>query len=293
MMCGLLPIRTWEASSAKVVSRTWCRPFSIAGVAADEVGQPGGAGRRVGQAGDRVHGLGGAAAAAAPVADLAGDLEDLADVREVREPAHADRLEGADLRPAVGEGAGAVQFRDVLPGQPLAAPQQRGLVGLDDQQVVRLLDLDQPIGVLAVGVQRVRGDHRTGQVHRRKQRGEPWDLAGGAVDLALGQHPAAGVLHGRGAGAPAGRRRLSPAASCRRPRPPVAAGGNLPGGRPATRRPPWSGPRRPTAPGFGGWWSRMAPSSGRGPRGGRQVPRGPAGGYRRPTRRSRPGSGRW
>jgi hypothetical protein len=30
MTLGPVPVRTWEASSAKVVSRTWCRPFSIA-----------------------------------------------------------------------------------------------------------------------------------------------------------------------------------------------------------------------------------------------------------------------
>jgi hypothetical protein len=29
MTLGPVPTRTWEASSAKVVSRTWCRPFSI------------------------------------------------------------------------------------------------------------------------------------------------------------------------------------------------------------------------------------------------------------------------
>ncbi len=27
--CGAVPVRTWEASSAKVTSRTQCRPFSI------------------------------------------------------------------------------------------------------------------------------------------------------------------------------------------------------------------------------------------------------------------------
>jgi hypothetical protein len=29
MTVGALPVRTWEASSAKVTSRTQCRPFSI------------------------------------------------------------------------------------------------------------------------------------------------------------------------------------------------------------------------------------------------------------------------
>ena len=30
MTCGAAPVRTWEPSSAKVTSRTQCRPFSIA-----------------------------------------------------------------------------------------------------------------------------------------------------------------------------------------------------------------------------------------------------------------------
>jgi hypothetical protein len=29
MTCGAVPVRTREASSAKVTSRTWCSPFSI------------------------------------------------------------------------------------------------------------------------------------------------------------------------------------------------------------------------------------------------------------------------
>jgi hypothetical protein len=41
MTCGPVPVRTLQASSAKVTSRTQCRPFSIA-QCPDEVGQPGG-----------------------------------------------------------------------------------------------------------------------------------------------------------------------------------------------------------------------------------------------------------
>jgi hypothetical protein len=61
---------------------------------------------------------------------------------------------------------------------------------------VRLLDGDQEVRSLGVGLERVGGDHRAGQVQALKQRFEAGHLAGGAVDLALGQHPAGGVLHG-------------------------------------------------------------------------------------------------
>jgi hypothetical protein len=78
------------------------------------------------------------------------------------EPADRDGLEGADLHAAVGLVAGAVQDGDVVPGQVGAAVQQGGLVGLDGEQVVRLLDADQELGGLGVGVQRVGGDDRAG-----------------------------------------------------------------------------------------------------------------------------------
>jgi hypothetical protein len=52
MTLGPVPVRTWEASSAKVVSRTWCRPFSIAQCPAEVVAEPGGAGLGEGEAGD-------------------------------------------------------------------------------------------------------------------------------------------------------------------------------------------------------------------------------------------------
>jgi hypothetical protein len=59
----------------------------------------------------------------------------------MREPevADRDRLEGPDLNPAVATVTGAVQHRDAMPGQALAARQQQGLVGLDDEQVVGAL----------------------------------------------------------------------------------------------------------------------------------------------------------
>ena len=93
--------------------------------------------------------------------------------------------------------AGAVQHRHLMPGQPLAALQQCGPVGLDREQVVRVLEGDQELRSLPGRVQRVGGDHGAGQLQAGKQRLEPGDLARGAVDLVLGQHDAAGVLHGR------------------------------------------------------------------------------------------------
>jgi hypothetical protein len=47
-----------------------------------------------------------------------------------------------------------------------------------------------------VGLERVGGDHHTGQVQALQQRLEAGHLAGGAIDLGLGQHPGGGVLHG-------------------------------------------------------------------------------------------------
>ena len=162
-------------------------------VPADEVGQPGGAGLGVGEAGDRVDDHG-APSAGAKVADLAGDLQDLGGVREA-EVVDGDGLEGAQLDPAVRLVAGAVPDGDVVPGQGGAAVQQRGLVGLDHEQVVGLLAGDQELGTSGVGVQRIGGDHHPVKVQAAKQWLEAGDLAGGAVDLALGQHRAAGVVH--------------------------------------------------------------------------------------------------
>jgi hypothetical protein len=41
---------------------------------------------------------------------------------------------------------------------------QRGLVAFDDEQVGGVLDGDQPVGVLTLGVERVGGDHPPAQV---------------------------------------------------------------------------------------------------------------------------------
>src|SRR4029453_12935819 len=94
-----------------------------------------------------------------------------------------------------GAVAGPVQDGDVVPGQALAAVQERGLVGLNDQQVVGLLSGDQEGGGVGVGVQRVGGDHGAGQLQVGQQRLEAGDLTRGAVDVALGEDGAGGVVH--------------------------------------------------------------------------------------------------
>jgi hypothetical protein len=52
----------------------------------------------------------------------------------------------------------------MVPRQVGAAIQERGLVGLDGEQVVGLLAGDQELGGVGVGVQRVGGDDSAGQV---------------------------------------------------------------------------------------------------------------------------------
>jgi hypothetical protein len=81
---------------------------------------------------------------------LAGDLQDLGGVGEP-DVVDGDDLEGAVLDAAVRLVAGAIQDRDAVPRQALAAGQQGGLVGLDGEQVVGLLAGDQELGGLGVG----------------------------------------------------------------------------------------------------------------------------------------------
>jgi hypothetical protein len=56
-----------------------------------------------------------------------------------------------------------------------------------------LLD-DQKVGVLALGMQRVRRDHRTGQVEGAQQRREPGDLVGLALHAGLAQDDPGGLV---------------------------------------------------------------------------------------------------
>jgi hypothetical protein len=147
----------------------------------------------MGEAGDRVHDHG-PPPSGAKVAGLAGELDDLPGVREA-EVVDGDGFEGPQLDPAVGAVAGPVQDGDVVPGQAGAAVQERGLVGLDTEQVVGLLAGDQEGGGVGVGVQRVGGDHGAGQLQVGQQRLKTGDLTRGAVDVALGEDGAGGVVH--------------------------------------------------------------------------------------------------
>jgi hypothetical protein len=128
-------------------------------VPAQQVGQASGAGQLERQAGDRIDGHR-LPPVGVQVTPFAGDLDDLGSVREP-EVADRNRFEAAVLDAAMATVTGAVGDWDAVPGQAGAAVQQRGLVGLDHQQVVRLLPGDQELGGLGVGLQRVGGDHHS------------------------------------------------------------------------------------------------------------------------------------
>jgi hypothetical protein len=66
---------------------------------------------------------------------------------------------------------------------------------LDDQQVVGATP-GQVFGVAPLGVQRVRGDDRAGDVYPVQQRGEHGNLIGFAVHLSLAQHHAVSRVEG-------------------------------------------------------------------------------------------------
>jgi hypothetical protein len=126
------------------------------------------------------------------MADLAGDLDDLRGVREP-EPTNRDRLERADLDPAAPTVGGPVQDGGVVPGQPGAAVQQGGLVGLDGDQVVGLRGGHEELGVFAVGVYRVGSDDRAGQVQAGQERLEA-GTSPGRRRAGVGGHGAGGVV---------------------------------------------------------------------------------------------------
>jgi hypothetical protein len=128
--------------------------------------------------------------------DPAGDAERLGGVGEVQ-ASHGGDLRPAELHAAVAAVAGVVGDRDVAPRQGSELIVEAGLVSLDDQDVGGVLLGDQPFGVLALGVQRVGGDHRAGQVQPLQQRPELGDLVGLAVHPGLGEDAAAGVVHHR------------------------------------------------------------------------------------------------
>jgi hypothetical protein len=60
---------------------------------------------------------------------------------------------------------------------------------------VRLLAGDKELGGVTVGLERVGGDHHAAKVQPVQQRPQGGNFARRAVDLALGQHGAGGVIH--------------------------------------------------------------------------------------------------
>jgi hypothetical protein len=105
--------------------------------------------------------------------------------------------QAAGLHAAVAAVVGLVSEREVMPGQSLELLVERGLVGLDDQQVGGVLLGDQPVSMSVLGVERVGGDDCVGQVQVVQQRPELGDLVGRVVHLGLCQDRAGGVVHRR------------------------------------------------------------------------------------------------
>jgi hypothetical protein len=122
-------------------------------VAAYVVGQAGGAGVGGGEAGHRVDGHG-PPAQVVERADPASDAQRLGGVGEVQASDGGD-LEAAGLDPAMAAVAGLVGDGDVWPRQRGELVVQAGLVVFHDQHVSGVLDGDQPVGMLTLGVQRV------------------------------------------------------------------------------------------------------------------------------------------
>lgn len=86
--------------------------------------------------------------------------------------------------------------RDLAPGQGGELGIQAGLVALDDQQVVGTAP-GQVFGVAALGMQRVGGDDRAGDVFYPVQHsGEHGNLVRFGAHLHLAQHHAMGVIQG-------------------------------------------------------------------------------------------------
>lgn len=166
---GALPVRSWEAPSAKVVSRTWC----LASIFwwSRQLRELDGGGLLGGQAGTCVDGRdGGLVGLAVGAATL--DLDDLAGAVD-EQVVHGGDLDPADLRAAVSGAPGAALEGDVLPGKGLQLLAQLLLVPLDDRDAMG--PAAQEIGgVIALRMERVAGDHGCGQV------GDGVELAAGS-----------------------------------------------------------------------------------------------------------------
>jgi hypothetical protein len=83
---------------------------------------------------------------------------------------------------------------------------------------MRLLVAHQELGMLALGVQSISGDHAPGQVQRRQQRGERGDLVGLAVHAGLTEHGTGFLVSDREqVNGPLARTVDSRSSSCRSP----------------------------------------------------------------------------
>ncbi len=188
MARGALPLRSWEASSAKVVSRTWCGAsiFQWSRMRFEL----GGRGFLGGQAGDGVDGLdGGPAGFAVGAASL--DLDRLAGSGE-EQVLDGGGLNAADF--SASDAPGAALERDVPPGHGLELLAQVLLVTLNDHDAVGLAP-QEILGVLALGAQCVAGDDCSGQFSDAvQQRLEAGDFVGLLANVQLGQDQAGGVL---------------------------------------------------------------------------------------------------
>jgi translation initiation factor IF-2 len=212
------------------------------------------------------------------------------------EAVDADGLKGADLDAAVAAVTGAVQHRDAVPGQALAARQQGGLVGLDTKQVVGVLLADQELGgrrvvwsASAVTTVSARSSGASSGAKAGTSSGAPPTWRWVSTARVAWSRQASRCAGRPSAPAPRAPRRVLPSTATARCR--LAAVWDGPGlGRPATRRPRRPGRRRPGAPGCGGWWPRQERRSGQGRRGGRPARPAPAGAHRRPIHRSQPGT---
>ena len=98
-------------------------------------------------------------------------------------------------RRPVTAAAGVAGDRHLAPGQGLELGVQAGLVALDDQQVVGATP-GQVGGMFPLGMQRVGGNDRTGDIETVQQRAEHGDLVGLGVHLHLAQDRALRMVEG-------------------------------------------------------------------------------------------------
>jgi hypothetical protein len=194
MARGAVPVRTWEASSAKVTSRMWC---SASMPQCPRIQSA----RRAGRAWKAVRLVTAYTVTVRqrrPCRDRTRRVSRIAWVAWGKSrPATVVTCRAAELHAVVAAVAGVVGDGDLAPGQRLELLVQHGLVGLHEQQVGGLLDGDQPVGVGVLGVQRIGGDDPPGKIQPVQQRPELSDLVGRGVHLGLGQDCRAGVVHHR------------------------------------------------------------------------------------------------